>query len=289
MKEFLIKYGTEIIISSAFILVCIGLLLFLSITQHRKKGIIGSVFVLFILAALNYILIINFDKSTYSIIRLILFNLALLVAYVVILLEIFKKESHNKEKITTTKVALMGILVGVASVVMMFGIPVFPPAPYLKLELSGLIIFMVFLWFDYKSAIIVSLLTNFIHVFMPTGSAPIIPFLDEGINFIATMAFMLPSILFLKGDGKRINNKKMIVLTFVGIAFTTVFMVLYNAFFNLPFIYEIKMPLKDVIKIFGLFNLLKWGAVALAIVLLWKKLYILKDIRSDEQKELTKH
>lgn len=314
--DFWQDYSKEIIISTAFVVICLGLFLFLSLKRHDKRGVISAIFTLFILASINYILIFQKTEITNDIgekvivpnikvpteikfsdaftinisgtLRLIIINVALLIIYSTVLYTIFKYKDRQKEKLTTTKVALMGILVSVASVAMMFSVPIFPPAPYLKFEISGLIIYMVLLWYDAKTAIVVSLLTNIIHAFMPTGSAPVIPFLDELVNFIATLSFMSFSILFLK-KGNNLNKNKIITYTVVGFIFTTIFMVLYNFLFNLPVVYHMKWKFIDVLYIFGLFNLIKWGTVALLINLLWSKLYTLKDIVNPQQKELTKY
>lgn len=189
----------------------------------------------------------------------------------------FKKVA--KKKPTTANIALMGILVGLASVFMILSFPIFPPAPYLKVEISGLILYMVLLWFGVKPAIIVALLTNFIHALIPTGTVQII-FLDEGVNFIATMAFMLPSIIILRN--KTPKRLSVLLGTSIGLIFTIIFMVLYNAYFNLPIIYKMEMEFTKVLYIFGVFNLIKWGAVTILINLLWPKLYVLKQIKDNE-------
>lgn len=286
----------EILISLVFVMISMVILFLLATSKSKAKGrqiAVGSIITFLILGGLNYVLIKNMDIPTEiefsekyvliisPILRLILTNIALLSLYSLVIYNVFNSNLKVKEKLTTSKIAFLGIIVGVSSILMIFSLPIFPPAPFLKVEISALIIYMVFLWFGIKNAIIVSLLTNFIHVFMP-GTPPIIPFLDEGINFIATMAFILPSYIYFKHhDVEKVNNREITILTLTGIAVTTVFMVLYNAFFNLPVVYGLKMTILQVFLIFGSFNILKWGLVSLSIMLLWKKLYILKDIRKE--------
>jgi riboflavin transporter FmnP len=167
---------------------------------------------------------------------------------------------------------------------MLLGFPVMPAAPYLKVEVSGLIIFLTLLWFDWKTAALVSLYTNFIHVFMP-GSAPVIIFLDEGVNFIATMVFILPTVLFLKKTNLTTSKKfsPILLISIIGAIFTAVIMTLYNAFINLPIIYGWPMPFWTVVEIFGVFNLIKWGLVAIVINLTWKRLYKLRNFGEEEE------
>jgi riboflavin transporter FmnP len=298
--DFIRTFQTEIITSSIFIVISIALLTFLAIAQSKekrgRKSIIGGILsVVAIVVGITVLLsiqektvIINDEPVIKKIefFEILMVDFIFIIVYTIISFIMLKTHKHgkSKEKMTTKKVALLGVLIGFASVLMLAGIPIMPAAPYLKLEISSLIIFMVLIWFDFKSAILVSLATNLIHVFMPSLTAPVIPFLDEGINFIATMSFLIPSVLLLntKEDAEKPSYKKVLLATGIGVAFTTIFMVSYNAFINLPIIYRFEMPFKDVLAIFGIFNIAKWGASFLIINLLWRKLYDLKDIRNQE-------
>ncbi|MFA7367533.1 MAG: hypothetical protein WC008_04410, partial [Bacilli bacterium] len=195
-------YQKEIIVSSVFVLLSLFFMFYLALSNKRgdnniKKFIIASLLLSIIFIGINYLLIptVNYGESAtapanptkdfISMLRLIIINTVLLGIYALLAIQLVRKK--EKKRISTTKVAIIGILISVSSVLMLFSIPIFPPAPFLKLEVSGLIIFMVFIWCDVKTAIIVSLLTNLIHVFMPGTSAPVILFLDEFVNFVATM------------------------------------------------------------------------------------------------------
>jgi len=298
--EFLVKFQQEIITSLIFIVISVGLLAFLAIAQSKekkaKKSIIGGLLsVIAIIAGITVLLAIQekvVEVDGVDVIQkigfyeILIVDFVFVVVYTAISFVMLRTHRYGEEshKITTKKVALLGVIIGFASVLMLAGIPIMPAAPYLKLEISSLIIFMVLIWFDFKSAIVVSLATNVIHVFMPSLSAPIIPFLDEGVNFLATMAFLLPPAIVLskRNESEVPSSKKVLIATAIGVAFTTVFMVLYNAFINLPIIYRFEMPFITVLEIFGLFNILKWGTAFIVINLLWRKLYNLKDIRNQE-------
>ena len=188
-----------------------------------------------------------------------------------------RQKEQTPSPLSTKKIAFLGIIIGLSSALMLLGFPIIPGFHFLKVELSGLIIFMTLIWFDWKTAAVVSLYTNFIHVFLP-GSLPVILFLDEGINFIATMLFLLPLALFLRqSDLEGVHRARIVaIVTSLGVVFTTISMTLYNAFINLPIIYQISMPFADVVKVFGLFNFIKWGLVAVAINLTWRRLYSLR-------------
>ncbi|MGD9604858.1 MAG: ECF transporter S component [Bacilli bacterium] len=276
----------EILISSIFFIIIVGLLVALSIIQnHEKKApktiIISIVTVFVILFGVSYAIAFDFisDELPVPIFKIALIDFLIVFAYCGITLLIIKSHKQKTNEKATTKIAILSLLIALSSVLMMMSIPIFPQANFLKLELSGLVIFMVLLWYDFKTAITVSLFTNFIHVFMPSSTAPLIPFLDEGVNFIATVAFLLPAaIMFRNFDiQKKPSSLSVIILTAMGAFFTLIFMVLYNHYFNLPIIYHQDWwTFKQVLTIFGLFNLIKWGSVAIVINVLWKRLYNLK-------------
>jgi riboflavin transporter FmnP len=228
----------------------------------------------------------SFTRTHYgSFKNILMVNSVILAVYVLILLVSFL--IHKKQKqirgLSTRKLAFLGILIGLSSALMLLSVPIMPAAPFLKVELSGLVIFMTLLWFDFKTAAIVSLITNFIHVFMP-GSAPLILFLDEGVNFIATLVFLLPMAIMIRmiDFEHRKNNWKFIVVSVLGVIFTVIVMTLYNAYVNLPIIYNMTMPFKMVVEIFGVFNLIKWGLVAVAINLTWRRLFSLRHFGESE-------
>ena len=105
-----------------------------------------------------------------------------------------------------------------------------------------------------------------------------IPLLDEMMNFMATMLFIIPTAIFISRK-KILNLKVPTVILWTGIGFvsTTVFMVLYNQFINLPYIYGIQMTFSQVLIIFGVFNLIKWGLNMVVINLTWRRFYFLRD------------
>jgi len=292
LGELFIKYQTEIITSLVFIVISIGLLAYLTIVQSKKnrakKSIVGGLLsIVAILSGVTALLSIQEKNGArLDFISILVVDFLIVVVYTTLSLIVLRahKQGTKPSKITTKTVALLGVLIGFASVLQLAGIPVMPAAPFLKLEISALIVFMVMIWFGFKYAILVSLATNLIHVYMPSLTAPVIPYLDEGINFLATMCFMLPSAILFnkKSEADKPSAKKVWIATGIGVAFTTVFMVFYNAWVNLPIIYKIEMPFSSVVEIFGIFNVLKWGTVFLVINLLWRKLYNLKDIKNQE-------
>lgn len=294
LSEFWVKNGKEIIVSSIIIIVAVFLLVTLLINQSKQgnliRGIITSlIIVVMLIGGTTYVLYQDYLKAlakdpavVFPWLEILRFSGIIIMVYAVIGTLILKAKStkNQKPKASVSSIALMGILVALASVLMLFGIPIFPAFDFLKVEFSGLIYFMILLWFGIKPTIIVVLLTNIVHIIMPSMTAPRIFGLDEMVNVIACFAYLLPSVIvFRKLEKNEMpSNKKVIITAIIGVAFTTIFMVLYNYYINLPIIYSWPMPFKQVVTVFGLFNLIKWGGVSLAVCLLYQKLYPIKNL-----------
>jgi riboflavin transporter FmnP len=198
--------------------------------------------------------------------------------------------SHNTNK----RIALIGVLAAVSSALMLLGFPIVPVAgfSFLKIEFSVLFIFLVYIWFDFKSAIIVSLITNLVDSIVKPG---LIPFMDQGINFVATMVFLIPLVLAFrkfvvtKKEYDVLPVGKVMLFSGISILVTSVVMVLINLLVVIPvydslwgggvskIIYAVSSHYyMVVITIFGLFNIVHWGLIALAIVLFGNRLMRVK-------------
>jgi len=272
------------LIAGAALIIALLLMFFLGKhTRNNQKLLLVSLLsIAFIVAGITYayLFLIKVDGEPVEISKIILTNIIVIATYLLGLLVVFKLNQKDtiKRKMTTQKIAIQSILVGIASVLMLISFPVMPAAPYLKVELSALIIFMTLIWFDFKTAVLVSFITNVVHFFLPS-SAPIIPFLDEMINFLATMLFILPTALLFKKEKIQEKNSVLYVIFLTGLGFltTVVLMVLFNQFINLPYIYGINMTFTQVLTIFGVFNIIKWGLNAVFINLTWKRFYFLSE------------
>lgn len=291
LSEFWSKFGIDILVSSIFILAGIILLVVLIDKSGRngtskKMYLIGGTILVLALLSMNLILIKDYNKKivedptiVFPLAKVLLFNAFIILAFVVIGYLFSKKSEKIHDKVSVSTVAILGLLAALASVLMLFGIPIFPANSFLKLEVSALIYFMVLLWFGIKPTIIVVFLTNIIHAIMPSITPPLIPFLDEMVNVVAVFAFLLPAcIAFRKLKKDEIPSlEKVIITLIIGVLFTTVFMVLYNHFVNLPLIYGIDWSFSKVLSIFGPFNLIKWTTVSIAVALLYRRIDTLKN------------
>jgi riboflavin transporter FmnP len=195
---------------------------------------------------------------------------------------------------TTKSIAVIGVLAAVSSVLMLLGFPIVPVAgfDFLKIEFSVLFIFLVFIWFDFKSAIIVSLITNLVNSIIQPG---LIPFMDQSINFIATMVFLIPLVFAFrkcvvnKKENDVLPVRKMLILGVLSMLLTTVVMVIINLLLIIPVydnlyyggvskaIYAVSSNYYLVVfSIFGGFNIVHWGLIALAIAIFGNRLMKVK-------------
>lgn len=263
----------------------VSLVLMFSLAKHFKKQ--RTRFILFLLSVIfiETGLTLGLWLSDNAASKILLYDAGVLFAFSLIMLVVYlwKQKQEKKTKLNTKMTAFLGIIVGMASVLMILGFSVIPGFLFLKVEFSALIIFMTLLWFDLKTAVIVSLLTNILHFLMP-GTPPLIPLLDEMVNFLATMIFILPTAIFLKKHklSEPKSNLSILWFSIIGVASTTVLMVLFNQYINLPLIYNIDMTFTQVLTVFGIFNLIKWGLNAILINLTWKRFYSIRSSVLDQ-------
>ncbi|MDA3932347.1 MAG: ECF transporter S component [Tenericutes bacterium] len=270
------------LIAGAAVIIALTLMFFLGKNTDNKKSllIVSGITLFFIVFGITYayLFLITIDGEKVPLSDIIIANIIVIVVYVsgYFILSNLNQKTLVSKKVSTYKITIQALLIGIASVLMLISFPVMPAAPYLKVELSALIIFMTLIWFDFKTAVMVSFVTNLVHFFMPS-SAPVIPLLDEMMNFMATMIFILPAAIFLKKDRLLEGNKQIaiLILTTIGFVATTIIMVLYNQYINLPYIYNIQMSFNQVLLIFGVFNIIKWGLNAVVINLTWKRFYLI--------------
>lgn len=273
----------EILITLGFVAAIIVSLIVLSVVQSKerrnfKSNIIIAILFIFIMLGINYYLYTEDDIDLY---KIIIVNVSFLIFYGLLVLFVSRKRKAGPSSYSVSKIALLGLMSGLAFVFRFFGFPIIPSASFLKLEFSGLIYILVLLWFDFGSAIIVCFITNILRIILHVSlvETTLILGADQLANFISSVAYILPvAIVFynLKQD-EYPSGKKLLLSTLIGSLFAMVFMVVWNYFVNLPIIHKQDWwTFLDVAIIFGSFNIIKWGLVTLVINTLWKKLYNVK-------------
>lgn len=272
----------EYLLAALALIIALALMFFLGRNQgeKRKTLVVSTIAIIVILIGTTYgVLQASNDEVVLS--DVLLYDAAILFAYSLIVGIVYyiqrNKPIEERKPNSTRRIALLGLLVGMSSVLMLISFPIIPAAPFLKVEVSALVIFLTLVWFDFKTAVIVSLITNIVHFFMP-GSTPIIPFMDEMVNFLATMIFIMPTALITrkKDLSDKSSSTSVVLTTIIGLLGTVVLMVLFNYYINLPLIYNLPMTFNEVLAIFGLFNIIKWGINLFVINLSWRRFYLIR-------------
>jgi len=198
-----------------------------------------------------------------------LLNYVLGVGLVVLLIIFAGKFLKESEISSIHKIVYTAVFAALAFVVMLVSVPIMPMAPYLKVEFSVLVILILALKVDYKSAITASLIVNLLD-YLIKGSATGLP-IDQAANFMATVSFVLP-ILLLK---KKLSDALAIL---VGIGLVTTFMVVLNYLFITPFYFNLAgWPLPEnlfwyCVTLYGPFNLIKWGLVGVSYYIVKRRM-----------------
>lgn len=160
-----------------------------------------------------------------------------------------KAQASNEVRYITR----VGILSAIAFVVMTFEFPIFPAAPYLKMDLSDVIALFGGVALGPVAAIIIEAIKNLLNFMLHSSTGGI----GEVANFIVGTAFILPILIIYK---KLYNLKGLIVSLVVG----TIIMVIAACFANYFLLLPIYMPsftpderFNIILKTFVPFNLLK--------------------------------
>jgi len=269
-----------IIIGSIFVIFLVYLYFARYQIKDNKKyfKLIISFFAIALIMFGLGIFLVEKKIPTINIVLIEIITLDVFLALAVFALSGEKKEAH---KITIQDISILGLMAGLAFALRFFGFPIFVGSfSFLKLEFSGIIYIIVLLWYGFRSAVLVSLVTNILRVILQVSlfQVTVIFGVDQLLNFISSLAYLVPAaILFYRYDrSQEPNGIKLLIANIIGAVFATVFMVLWNYFVNLPYIYNMSLPFKDVLIYFGSFNLIKWGSVTILIALLWKKFYNLR-------------
>lgn len=295
LSKFWDDNGINIILSSVFILISISLLIVLIINLGKQKSkkinLIGGIIFLLVLLAVNTAFVRDYfgvkakaPEAIFPYVKVLLFNSFIILLFVIIGYIFSYKKDKFKDKMSISKLSSLAAMLALASVLMLFSIPIFPSFSYLKVEISALIYFMVFLWFGTKPAISIVLLTNIIHIIMPSMTPPVVFGLDESANVVACLIFLTPSFIMFRKLPKdqEPEFKKVVISSILGVLTTAIFMVFYNYLIFIPIyenIFQINMgfDFNKTLIVFGAFNLIKWSVVCTVVVLLYRKLFSLKD------------
>lgn len=179
-------------------------------------------------------------------------------------------------KKTQTKIyVLVGILSALSIILQFISIPIIPAAPFLKLEFSSIPMITLAIFYGRRYGVLSAIIVNTIDALMKPS---VVGFpLDQFVNVIAIIIFMLSIHYF-------IIKKQYILAIIIPVIANVMLLVLLNYSFITPLYFTIaKWPLPEnlllwCIQIYGTFNLIKWGSIAVIYVVIYQKKLI--DLKS---------
>ncbi len=172
----------------------------------------------------------------------------------------------KKDFFSASKIAKLAIFSALAFVVTFLEFPIFPAAPFLKLDFANVFIMLSGFMFGPVSAIIVSFIKELLSLLKSSTGG-----VGEIANFVMTLSFVLvPSTVYRYKKGIRVVIFCFIVATFLqsGVA------LLANRFINFPlFMGDGAAAAFSELWIYVFaFNIIKGVAISIVTLLLYKRI-----------------
>ena len=171
-----------------------------------------------------------------------------------------------KNRFSAKRIALMGVFVALSFGVSFLEFPIFPPAPFLKLDFSNVFILLISLLLGPVEGVIVCVLKECLRLIGSSSGG-----VGELANMAVTTAYiLLPSIAYRFRKGLKYVIPCLIAACFIG----TGAAMLANRFINFP-LYMGEGAREAFAALWGYvlgFNLIKTAAVGILTALLYKRL-----------------
>ncbi len=171
------------------------------------------------------------------------------------------------QKSTTKILAGTGIFSAIAFVVSFLEFPIFPAAPFLKLDFSLVFILLAGFVFGPISGVTASLIKELLRFLVGSSTGGV----GEIANFVITVAFIIvPTLVYTKRKGIKV----VIITLIIGCVLHIGCSLLSNRFINFPlFMGEKAQEVFASIWVWVLlFNAIKAVAVSLITILVYKKI-----------------
>ena len=184
-----------------------------------------------------------------------------------------RKKNEKKEKFfSTRKMACIGILSAMSSVLMLFEIPLFFAPSFYKLDFSEIPILIGSFAFGPAAGVVMEFVKILLKLVMKGTSTA---FVGELANFAVGCSFIIPAatIYFFK------KTKKIAILScVVGTAILTVFGTAFNALYLLPAFSKLfHMPMEGILEMGQKVNpLMKEGSITSFVIVCVAPLNLLK-------------
>ncbi len=178
--------------------------------------------------------------------------------------ELFKREI--KTRFSAKRIALMAVFVALSFVVSFLEVPLFPSAPFLKLDFGNIFILLIGFLLGPVEGVFVCLLKETLRMIGSSSGG-----VGEIANVLVTCSYiLLPAILYQKHKGLKnvLPNLALACLIGTSVALIT------NRFINFPlYVGEgANEMFKKLFWIIVAFNLIKTAAISILTVLLYKRL-----------------
>lgn len=174
-----------------------------------------------------------------------------------------------KNRFSAKRIAFMAIFVALAYAVSFIEIPLFPAAPFLKLDFGNVFILLVGFLLGPIEGILVCALKESLRMLSSSSGG-----VGELANMLVTSSYiLLPSVVYRFRKGLKTVIPALLLACCIGTAVA----LLANRYINFP-LYEafLGMPAKEAFeRLWGFilaFNLIKTVSVSLLTVLLYKRL-----------------
>ncbi|WP_125762699.1 ECF transporter S component [Levilactobacillus mulengensis] len=186
------------------------------------------------------------------------------------------ENSHNG--LNVRSMVEMALFAGVAYVLMFVSVPIIPIVPYMKLDLSDLVVLLGMSLFGPAGAVMIAAVKELLY-FVSTG-LDIVNFIGVLTAFIADIAYILPISYVLKhkqGDAQP-GLKRQIVAVIVGTLTLTVVLSLANWWVITPLYLKVwgmslGLPVNKLILLGVIpFNLLKGIILGILFILLSRRM-----------------
>jgi riboflavin transporter FmnP len=176
------------------------------------------------------------------------------------------KEVKKKQKFfTTRKIVLMALFTALSYVVSIFDFPIFPAAPFLKLDFGNVFIMLVAFLLGPVEGVIVCVLKETLRI--PVGSTGGV---GELANMIMTCSYILiPAVIYRFQKGLKIVVSSLVVACLVASSVA----LLTNCFILFPL--YVPNPSELYASTWGFvlaFNLIKTVSISVLTLLLYKRL-----------------
>lgn len=172
----------------------------------------------------------------------------------------------NNKLFTTKKIVTLALFVALSYILSFFSFPIFPAAPYLKLDFGNIFILLPSLLFGPFEGIAICLVKELLSL-INTSSGGV----GEIANFIMTSSYILiPAIAYKYKKGIAAVLLSLLCACIMGTAVAT----LTNRFIVFP-LYMGEAAPKVFASVFGfviLFNLIKTASISIVSFILYKRL-----------------